>query len=292
MQKLFIVTVALLSAYANHANAYCQMTTDSTAMISCPPTGFPLLWKKSCVGHMLSTHGLPQFLDPSAGMGWTETSLRQTLQAGYDAWNHVHCMGAPIAISGKMLDGTTDVVTSEFNLTGPNVSSVIFQTNWDALGYDHSLYAVTNPWRHKSTGEIVDVDMEINQQNYLFFDCTTRACMNDDIDLLNVLTHESGHTWGLGHSTISRATMFGTARANEISKRDLYDDDVEGICAAYPADGGLGTCDYTAIDNTPPTPHHGCTVSERQRGERQSVATFASFILLFALALRRRMRSY
>jgi hypothetical protein len=58
-------------------------------------------------------------------------------------------------------------------------------------------------------------------------------------DLQNTITHEAGHVLGLAHPAFPPdATMWAQAGLREISKRDLAEDDVAGLCSIYPA-GGL-----------------------------------------------------
>jgi hypothetical protein len=67
-------------------------------------------------------------------------------------------------------------------------------------------------------------------------------------DLLSILTHEAGHMLGLSHSPVSEATMKIDYVPGDKGLRSLHQDDIDGICTAYPA-GPEGTCD--------PTPRHG-----------------------------------
>ncbi len=87
---------------------------------------------------------------------------------------------------------------------------------------------------HTRTGEIVDADIEING-GYFGFATDGRA---DAMDVQNVVTHEVGHVLGLDHS-VAGTTMFESAFEGELAKRELSDDDVQGVCHIYPA--GLGT---------------------------------------------------
>src|SRR5207302_1668178 len=47
------------------------------------------------------------------------------------------------------------------------------------------------------------------------------------IDIQNTITHESGHTLGLDHTTDPNATMYATAPEGETSKRVLGSDDIQ-----------------------------------------------------------------
>ena len=68
-------------------------------------------------------------------------------------------------------------------------------------------------------------------------------------DFRNVVTHEAGHYLGLAHNQHEEiangreATMFWAIETrNEITRRDLAPDDIDGICAIYGDAGSSGGC--------------------------------------------------
>ena len=62
-------------------------------------------------------------------------------------------------------------------------------------------------------------------------------------DLQNTVTHEAGHVLGLAHPySPDTATMWAYADLGEIVKRDLDPDDVNGLCAIYPAGQAPTSC--------------------------------------------------
>ena len=69
----------------------------------------------------------------------------------------------------------------------------------------------------------------------------------NEIDLESVACHEFGHTLGLGHSSVSAATMYAYINYGNDTKRTLDQDDINGITYLYPSflDGPLssGTAD-------------------------------------------------
>jgi MYXO-CTERM domain-containing protein len=168
---------------------------------------------------------------------------------------------------------------------------------------DRGVVALTSVLYDPGTGRIVDADIEVNgwdgtvtafspsaPEHGWYFTCSglaARECTSygeDDchyIDLANTVTHEVGHFIGLRHpcgepglpscssglpsSAVpwEERTMFPNTDAGDVAKVSLSEDDVDGVCAIYPSDGG------------------GCGCGSGGAGG-------AGLLLLGALALRRR----
>ncbi len=58
-------------------------------------------------------------------------------------------------------------------------------------------------------------------------------------DVETVFLHENGHVAGLGHTDVQPAVMYPYYQGIQ---RSLYQDDIDGITALYPQDGGGGQC--------------------------------------------------
>lgn len=89
-----------------------------------------------------------------------------------------------------------------------------------------------------SAGEILDTDIMLNAVNYEF--ATDGSPTKQDVE--NVITHEVGHFWGLGHESADGtfdpdATMYAFAVPGETLKRTLAPHDIAGIRDAYPGGG-------------------------------------------------------
>ena len=127
--------------------------------------------------------------------------------------------------------------------------------NWGIVALTIVLY-------DPSTGRIMNADIEVAgwdgaagaianpPQHGWYFTCypgaQPTACTSYGqsgcayMDLQNTVTHEAGHFIGLAHSAVAGATMNATTAPRETTKRDLAPDDVQGVCAIYPASGGGG----------------------------------------------------
>lgn len=119
------------------------------------------------------------------------------------------------------------------------INSVHFVTaDWP---FGASAIAVTRNYYYASgarAGIILDTDILLNAENYTF--ATDGSATSQDVE--NVITHEVGHFFGLGHegpgpSFDIEATMFAFASPGETLKRTLAPHDIAGIRDAYPGQG-------------------------------------------------------
>jgi len=139
----------------------------------------------------------------------------------------------------------------------------------------------------RSTGQIVDTDISLN--NWKFSFSVVDPVPPDAIDLLNTLTHEVGHLLGLDHSVDPHATMFAVAPDGESKKRSLEEDDIAGVCDLYtpfpniPASEDLaGGTDVAGGSN-----NGGCRAGSKSGSSGSLIILFAGL----ALIVRRRALS-
>lgn len=117
---------------------------------------------------------------------------------------------------------------------------------WDG---DARQIALTTTTFSTCSGEMFDSDIEFNAAGFTFTAVDGPPCGQSpardcvDTDLENTLVHEIGHVIGLDHSPHAEATMFASAPAGEVEKRDLAPDDVDGLCDLYPAGGPTLVCE-------------------------------------------------
>ncbi len=104
------------------------------------------------------------------------------------------------------------------------------QIDFVSLGASTTI-AVTTTWYNRFTGQAVESDGQYNTYYAWATDGSPGA-----MDVLNIATHEVGHTFGLDHpkgSGISCLTMYAYAGYGETQKRTLGDGDILGIKAIY-----------------------------------------------------------
>lgn len=94
--------------------------------------------------------------------------------------------------------------------------------------------AITILWYDRATKTIIEFDIVLDM-DYVWGDATSNSSV---MDLQNIVTHELGHAIGLGdvyQSAAYQETMYGYSSEGEISKRDLYIGDKQGVTKLYGA---------------------------------------------------------
>lgn len=222
------------------ANAYCRTTTVVRPVSSCPEScitdGIPLYWAVSNPVYNFNVRGFPD-LDA----GWE----RELIARAFDRWNNIECPTpqGPRWI-GLRIRGAPEITSLQVGPreAEPNENVIVFYTGeeWLAEGLDPGAYALTAIWFNKNNGEILGADMHFNGGMGRFVKCPDTGCAFGDVDLENVATHEAGHFIGLAHSDVRGSTMWCSANPDEVEKRTLEADDIEGACAAYPPGKSFG----------------------------------------------------
>lgn len=290
--RLWLFAALLILAVPDPAAAWCRMTTSRRQPSASEPCIFPrsdttppeqyLEWMVPCSAIALSVAAPSDDLTPEQVAGVLSRSIA--------TWEAVECGGRRVGVDIEILADPSTCVAPLYRDDGGNANTIMFVQDWGDREYDPAAFAVTTVWHRLSTGEILDVDMEINERRGPYGICPPEGCLDTrTVDLENVVTHELGHYLGLAHSTEPDATMYASALAGETIKRDLTADDVAGICAIYPPGTPSGECDFTPRGGLVLHCDTGCSVAAPGAGGSRGVLALA-VIGLAALALRRRGR--
>ena len=236
-RRLVCLLLCLLaSSWSGAALAWCRTTTCKGANCpsddsGCNTSGKKLWWRGRCAGFSLQANG--SVLLPS-------DKVHAVIDAAFATWSDVDCGGGQRAsvTTGPLPD--TPCVNNEYDPNGRNVNLVVFRDNaWTFKGtYDN--IAKTTVHFDADTGEILDVDMEINSAANWF----TLDRKDVEYDLQSVITHEVGHFLGIAHSDQPWAVMYPDYEPGSTAGRTLSGDDIAAVCAAYPP-GRAASCDLT-----------------------------------------------
>jgi hypothetical protein len=254
------------------AHAYCRTTTCDPQTQDCTPSagqscvtiGLPLYWPVAC-----SSYSLHQAAAPNVPLA----EFSRVAAASFSAWTAVACDGGAkpsIRVVELGPIPCPDVVyrCPSCKQTGGNANTIVFRTDVWPYPESRGTLALTTVTFNTQTGEIYDVDMEINDVKIAL----TTGDMNVQYDLQSIITHEAGHFYGLAHTPDTAATMYEKYKAGTTTLRILKTDDIQGMCAIYPPGRQTGACDAT--------PRHGfqgdCVMPAEERCCSSSVAPASS----------------
>ena len=235
----------------------------------------------------------------------TLAEAEQAVATAFAKWTGTACRTDAAGQSRVSIDvrdeGPVACSQVQYNQSQPNQHVILFRDRgWPYTDANNTL-ALTTVTFDPDNGELYDADMEINSSAGITL-TVSGAVAAGGYDFDSVVTHETGHFLGMAHSPDSRATMFARYVQGSTSMRNLSEDDVSGICAAYPPDGTRTTSIGTPVraDVCDPTPRHGFSTQCAQPpsscvhlaiggavpGSRTPLATVG--VIVCALALRRR----
>jgi len=165
----------------------------------------------------------PSGLGPSAVSGAVSISAEEWDDGDYSGWGGVtpNLFADTIGTVDKTYD---DLAWTSDKLDGANT---LVWGNYPTSG----VIAVTILWYNPATKTIVEFDI-VFDTDYKW----STTGVSDAMDLQNIATHEIGHGAGLGdvyQDAAYKETMYGYSTVGEISKRDLYIGDKQGITKLY-----------------------------------------------------------
>lgn len=242
-RSVLALAIALSGTLASvRANAFCPSMTCRPKLQSCEvrgsgqercvTSGKPLFRKSSCLSFSVQQDG-------SLRHGIDAQVFEQAVQDAFDRWLTVDCGGGVHPSISVESFGSVSCGEPQYNCTHGNANIFLFRDDvWTATDAVDA-YALTTVWFLPSTGEIRDVDVEVNGTQTT----VDWAAPRDGVDLPSILTHEVGHFLGLGHSPDDPLAVMrgGFTPGSDDDLRVLTDDDVAGICSIYPADRAIST---------------------------------------------------
>jgi predicted Zn-dependent protease len=235
-----------------------------------PDTNACLWWKERTVEiHLNNACSRDTALAACQNAVWTT----------FERWNEPICSDFRFIAAGIT---DRDDVGFDQNNWNDNINLVVWrETTW---GHDPQAIAITTTTYDTLTGEVVDSDIELNGRDYTFSTAESDEVL---VDIANTLAHEAGHTVGLDHSSDPNASMYGYAPPGEIRKRDLSQDDIDGLCHVYPYDRDLPPCEGFE----PPGGNGGCSAAGARSGAAGgSLAGLGLWLLWLQGRLIRRRR--
>jgi len=279
---LFGGAVALcLGATSAPASAFCRALTCTVCfpdtMTGCPVGGVPLAWAAPCVSYSVYREGSPSI---------SHDQLTEATEGAFRAWRETTCpvVGKRPSIAVTNAFGPAWCDRVEYNWGQANANLVIIRDPWEA---DKNLFALTTVSVNRETGEIYDVDIEINGTQPL----SVGPLVPGRYDLQSLLTHEAGHFLGLAHSPRPGATMSPTQMPGVDDFYSLDTDDIAGICAAYPPERSAPACDPTPPRGFSPEcaldPAMGPNCSLALARRRSSASAMTAFLLGLGVAVAR-----
>jgi hypothetical protein len=259
--RTVLVTNALLLTLSIPASAYVRTTTTA---------GVPTAWKAPCVTVEFSLGAPPPELEAegyfsaaqAAGAAWSQASLDGVQQCSNVLFNVV---SVPDVAGPVGMDQHNRLIFRQDTWCADPLPS-------DGFCYDSSALAITSVFQRKTSGEILDADLEVNAVNFTWGDYVGRPELAGlkTHDFQGAVTHEFGHIIGLDHTcfipgatrsdgtlvprptdnngnpvpncgadnppSITETTMYVSVATPgaEVEMRSLSPDDVQGACDIYP----------------------------------------------------------
>ena len=216
--------------------------------------GIPIFWSETT---------LPYYIGKAGSRDIGDGSELEAIQEAARRWSSVACSALRLEFKGFL-----DEPKAIFLPNAANQNVIYWVEPPEIWPFPQDTLALTS-LQYKATGEIEDADIQLN--GHLFRWSTTTPPQEERHDVLNTVVHEIGHLLGLDHSLHPDATMYAEAPLGEVQKRDLANDDIEGLCSIYgrtPEDrlrfeivtleDGRGACPPPRPQYTAPPPKQGC----------------------------------
>ena len=278
------------------------------ASLNPPRRVLPVYWANTCVSYDINQNASAQVPYATAA---------QEFAAAFSKWTGTIC-GTTGGDASSESDGGAGKVSIEVRDLGPvscdaltyntnegNQNVIIFHDDvWPYTDANNTLGLTTITY-DPDTGELDDADMEINATVPL---TVSGAVSAGGYDFQSIITHETGHFFGMAHSTADTDTMFAHYTPGSTEMRLLKPDDMAGLCSIYPPDGtravsttvaSSGQIQGAACDPVPnggwqsacTVPKAGCSVSAVRGVSDDEAILWGAAVALGLLASRRRARA-
>jgi hypothetical protein len=247
---LVATTVLALLSAPRLAWGFCQTYTcefDGRQVCSIDPftrcaTGGQIArWGTDCITYAVQSEG-------SLAQQISADELRAIVEEGFATWSGAVCEGrgpgemTPMFAAAYRGETACDVV--EYDCSEPVNDNIVMFRDGDS-DLSANTIALSTIIANLSTGEILDVDIEINSRDFEF-SIDPAAVSAGAHDLRMVVNHELGHLLGLSHSRDGAALMRAEYEgSNPLPARD----DARGICNVFPVSGADPECSAPAIEN-------------------------------------------
>jgi hypothetical protein len=229
------------------------------AQLSPPAKPIPVWWANACVSYDIQENASKQVPYAVAD---------QMFATAFAKWTSIDCAsGNGADATGRVSIDVRDLGPVacdlvQYNQDQPNQHVIIFHDDVWPHNDSNNTLGLTTITYDPDTGEIYDADMEINSTVPLTLGDSVPP---DGYDFQSIITHESGHFFGMAHSGDERATMYAHYALGSTTMRTLTADDVGGLCSIYLPNGdrlvdpsvtpdGSGKIPEATCD---PTPRHG-----------------------------------
>jgi MYXO-CTERM domain-containing protein len=182
------------------------------------------------------------------------TVTQQVVEKSFGNWAAPACSAWRTTDQGNITGGAADPNDRQNVL-------VWLYSSWPSDLGGSAVIGVTTPVWFQG-GSIVDADIQFNGHDHQW---TTNWRTDVQVDAESIITHETGHFLGLGHSTDPSATMFATYPGGN-AQATLAQDDINGVCALYPSAPG-SQCSSTHACPTGQTCDNGYCISAPSAGQ-------------------------
>lgn len=166
-------------------------------------------------GPSWASPSVPYVLNPT-NLDLSEDAVEAAMLQGATAWANQTNASFGFSYAGR---------SSQTTITNDAVNLVIFR---DAS--NGSTIATTYYWYNNSG--LLDADIVFWDAGFDFFSGSSGCAGGFYIE--DVAAHEFGHALGLGHTTVSGATMYPSISTCSTGPRSLHADDILGVEALYP----------------------------------------------------------